>query len=1068
MDTITILEAVGGYGLAKSFRIQGGRYEEVTQSFPKKFNAVSVPLGSLNGLSALLTKLEKYHGKAVIRGDLKDTVEGQVVVRQFGSAGAPFKPAERQWLCIDVDSLSLPADMTDFNVRAEAVALFAVAQLPPEFQGISFHWQFSGSMGVKPGIRIHLWFWLSRAISDPEAINWLARSATPIDMHLYNPIQLTFTANPIFDPPDADPVRIRSGLVRLDRDEVKVPNDLNVEPERPLNAGRRHVVGGKIDLNGITRNEAERVVDGREKYLQLKTVDAIRELSKGKQLTEKNMPDVEAIARLAWEMMQREADLSDGKWDYSDALRKSQERIRNVLEKRWNPNGRTPTTTLIPEVEPYFRIDPLPADEANGLLEHHLGEFFGAIRLGERQARKLALRVTMGAGKTTRTIEHLKRLLVDRPELNIEIYLPRHDLIRELLPRFKGLTNAVQLVHMRGRGDEDERGEKPCRRYDHVRSLEVAGISVSPNACRRSEFDKCQYYDDCAYWGQYLVPAGKQGTVRLFPHASLAIPRNERLPLPDLVIIDEAFLSAICKNRTLRAEQIRELFRGTEFPRLGDWIVEALQEGRPLLTELREREVTSDWLRGVEFGIEREAIAFDGRSHDPRQNLERFEASKKRFAETLSRILAEELGLPGREHATRVRWDPRLRSLEVNIDWVELPAIPEDASLLILDATADYGILKKLFGEIEFRRVDFEQNAIVTQVFDRTGSNTSWDDKEDRVDDLIAVLREQTLVGDQVLCISHKVLADRLREVDLNGVAVEHFGNLRGIDAYREFETVFITGRNQPPQAQVDGMARALWWNDDEPLSHDEAAMFGADPGCDLPIQLRGYLTTDPEEAAGVYVRSFSDQRTEAIHQQIREAETVQAIARLRLVYSKKPKLVYLLGNLPIEMPIDRIVSWKELMPNEAERELKARGNIPLTATGWQKMRPDIYGGREEAAKKFVQRNLNDEGTLMKFSPWMLRQNSFVLTFRRVKNGKQIGGIHSHLFIRFPSKRVIEEEKAGEKIIIDEIPLKKWLVTLIEGYPDVEGSGWGEVELVDPKIRLIQDIRDSALYFDDD
>jgi hypothetical protein len=37
---------------------------------------------------------------------------------------------------------------------------------------------------------------------------------------------------------------------------------------------------------------------------------------------------------------------------------------------------------------------------------------------------------------------------------------------------------------------------------------------------------------------------------------------------------------------------------------------------------------------------------------------------------------------------------------------------------------------------------------------------------------------------------------------------------------------------------------------------------------------------------AAITVRSFSDPRIEAIQKQIREAETVQAIARLRLVWA--------------------------------------------------------------------------------------------------------------------------------------------------------------------------------------
>ena len=81
-----------------------------------------------------------------------------------------------------------------------------------------------------------------------------------------------------------------------------------------------------------------------------------------------------------------------------------------------------------------------------------------------------------------------------------------------------------------------------------------------------------------------------------------------------------------------------------------------------------------------------------------------------------------------------------------------------------------------------------------------------------------------------------------------------------------------------------------------------------------------------------MYVRCFSDSRIEAIHAQIREAETVQAIARLRLVRAKKLKLVYLLGNLPVDILVDHLVSWEELMGSSVHTKVVAH---------FQKMRGD-------------------------------------------------------------------------------------------------------------------------------
>ena len=89
--------------------------------------------------------------------------------------------------------------------------------------------------------------------------------------------------------------------------------------------------------------------------------------------------------------------------------------------------------------------------------------------------------------------------------------------------------------------------------------------------------------------------------------------------------------------------------------------------------------------------------------------------------------------------------------------------------------------------------------------------------------------------------------------------------------------------------------------------------------------------------------RAFSDPRIAAVLKQIREAETIQAIARLRLVWAEYQKRVFLLSNLPVEMPVDHLIEFNDLMPDKLEMELIKQGDIPLTALGLEKMRPDLW-----------------------------------------------------------------------------------------------------------------------------
>ena len=376
-------------------------------------------------------------------------------------------------------------------------------------------------------------------------------------------------------------------------------------------------------------------------------------------------------------------------------------------------------------------------------------------------------------------------------------------------------------------------------------------------------------------------------------------------------------------------------------PSLGTEIVSILQEDGPLVGALLGKGIGDAELLSLEIDRSDTKMPFNARSNSPPTNLPIPKVRSLRALETLKSVLVEEMESHGEGITSRVRLDPKKG--ELVIDRLKMPVFPGSAHILLLDATADERITEHLFGPIQFDRVDIEQNAFVTQVYDRTGSNMSWTTDEERIDDLILVLKDRVRSGETVLCVAHKALADELRNAGLpEEIRIAHFGNLRGSDDYKDCDTIVVTGRNQPPQSDVDGLARAVWWNDPQPLQHDPASLLNAPPETDLPCQLRGYWMADPSERWGVRVRSFSDARIEAIHGQIREAETVQALARLRLVHSPKRKAVFLLGNLPVEMPVDRLVEWNQLMPDKAERALLEKGNIALSPTGILKTRPDL------------------------------------------------------------------------------------------------------------------------------
>ena len=73
------------------------------------------------------------------------------------------------------------------------------------------------------------------------------------------------------------------------------------------------------------------------------------------------------------------------------------------------------------------------------------------------------------------------------------------------------------------------------------------------------------------------------------------------------------------------------------------------------------------------------------------------------------------------------------------------------------------------------------------------------------------------------------------------------------------------------------------------------------------PYRERHY-TTRGEGRPQVRVRVHPDPRVQAVVEQVREAEMVQAINRLRLIHSPRKKTVCILCNIPLGIPVDELV----------------------------------------------------------------------------------------------------------------------------------------------------------------
>ena len=196
-DTITILRS-RGRRLAKFIGADGSitGYDSA-----RTFTASEYEIENLDDLHDALTWLASRPDRCIVRGALVDPDRASPIRRllyddpKTGEV-ATLRESPHRWLATDWDALDRPADtdVTDLPGCARA----ALARLPAAFRDASCIVQATGSHGLRPGARIRLWHWLSRALTGAELDRWL-RDVEGSDKSVFRPAQIIYTAAPVFE-----------------------------------------------------------------------------------------------------------------------------------------------------------------------------------------------------------------------------------------------------------------------------------------------------------------------------------------------------------------------------------------------------------------------------------------------------------------------------------------------------------------------------------------------------------------------------------------------------------------------------------------------------------------------------------------------------------------------------------------------------------------------------------------------------------------------------------------------------------------------------------------------------
>jgi hypothetical protein len=187
------------------------------------------------------------------------------------------------------------------------------------------------------------------------------------------------------------------------------------------------------------------------------------------------------------------------------------------------------------------------------------------------------------------------------------------------------------------------------------------------------------------------------------------------------------------------------------------------------------------------------------------------------------------------------------------------------------------------------------------------------------------------------------------------GIALEHFNAIAGLDDHKHVALLMTIGRTLPPPAAVEAIAGAL---------------SGAQPALEAPTG-RGYgkvpRAIRMADGTGREVEGCSqhvDPLAEAVRYQICEAELIQSIGRGRGVNrtASTPLEVDIVGDEVLPVSVDQVAQWEE--PSEMVEPLALDGLVLITQGDMAKGWPSLWKTAEHAKWTLKKLRASTEGRI--------------------------------------------------------------------------------------------------------
>ena len=550
------------------------------------------------------------------------------------------------------------------------------------------------------------------------------------------------------------------------------------------------------------------------------------------------------------------------------------------------------------------------------------------------KAPALALRVSPGLGKTRAALRHIaqrgRHLLTHG---HVVVVTPTLDLAEQAARDFGQLAPGLASTVVRGRDASDAEGRPMCVRAEVAKKISGIVPSVTQALCRTKRDGKI-VAAPCATGCPYLAQLDLRRPHVLFTsHAYLPT----RVPVAGpvaLFVIDEKVWPTLAGMRRIAvsewlaspADGLSDAHRRAhEMARSA--VYHALEAGRPVPAELRAHGFTPDLLKAL---AHHEETTVPGLTLDPALDHDEL---RTRIADFDRRSWAARVGrarvfhyLAGvvegvtAERLTLSRDDREGGELCLH----GCRRLGEETPMLFLDADADDKILQAIRPETTLKSIEVLPRADVVQAVDNTLSNAAAihprSGRRLRENIAAVVARESAAAPEATLLVAtRRVLAalqndvlgrppenDRDLVQPLHGATPRWFGpRMLGLNAYERYSTVVLVGRLQPPVGAVEDLARSLFGDDGDGLEFLESDAF---------VETETMRTMRGDAHVPARLRDHPDPRASHILHQLREAQSLQALARLRLTAPDRPKRVVIVGSLPLPgLPVSRLTTLSAL-----------------------------------------------------------------------------------------------------------------------------------------------------------